>query len=290
VAGLFVALVAIDPFAPRLPRGSLELTALDCGPGEALFLVLPDQTTMLIDAGGVHARAAHEGGSQARRWDPGEDIVSPYLWSRGLKKVDIVVLSHDGQLGGLGAVLENFQVGEFWHARNRDTPEYAALLEKLAERGIPARTLGEGDTISRGEALIEVWGPKRGRPLAGSPAGEDPVAMRISARGMSFLLPGSTGRNTEKQLLASGSPRERQVLQVTYHGLKSWEFLERVAPRVAILNGDAGSLATLPDAGALSLLRNAGVQVYETGIDGAVTVDAKDGSLRVETYAASRGD
>jgi competence protein ComEC len=293
VAGLFVALVAIDPFAPRLPRGTLELTALDCGPGDALFLVLPDQTTMLVDAGGGHARRAREGASQARRWDPGEDIVSPYLWSRGIKKVDILVLSHihDGQRGGLDAVLDNFQVGEFWHARNRDTPEYEALWKKLSNRGIPARTLDDGEAISRGEALIEVWGPKRREPLAGLPVGDDPVAMQISARGMSFLLPGSAGRNTEKQLLASGSPLASQMIEVAYHGSRSSsssELLGRVAPRVAILSAGTGSISKSPNRGSLRLLRNAGVRVFETSIDGAVTVEVKDGSLSVETYAASR--
>ena len=39
---VFVVLVAVHPFAPRLPRGVLQLTALDCGRGEAVFLVLPD--------------------------------------------------------------------------------------------------------------------------------------------------------------------------------------------------------------------------------------------------------
>ena len=78
---VFVVLVAVHPFAPRLPRGVLQLTALDCGQGDALFLVLPDGTTMLLDAGGSRTRGAREGGFQGRRWDSGEDIVSPYLWS-----------------------------------------------------------------------------------------------------------------------------------------------------------------------------------------------------------------
>ena len=91
---VFVVLVAVHPFAPRLPRGVLQLTALDCGQGDALFLVLPDGTTMLLDAGGSRTRGAREGGFQGRRWDSGEDIVSPYLWSLGIKKIDVVVLTH----------------------------------------------------------------------------------------------------------------------------------------------------------------------------------------------------
>ena len=65
----------------------LEVTALDCGRGEAIFGVLPDGTTVLVDAGGQE-----HFGPDLGRWNPGEEIVSPYLWSRGIKKVDIAVL------------------------------------------------------------------------------------------------------------------------------------------------------------------------------------------------------
>ena len=158
---VFVVLVAVHPFAPRLPRGVLQLTALDCGPGDVLFLVLPDGTTMLLDTGGSRTRGAREGGFQGRRWDSGEDIVSPYLWSRGIKKIDVVALTHAhaNQLGGLYAVLENFRVGEFWHAPQPETPEYAALLETVAERGIPTRTLMAGDALSFGDTSVRVLWP-----------------------------------------------------------------------------------------------------------------------------------
>ena len=155
---VFVALVAVHPFAPRLPRGVLQLTALDCGQGDALFLVLPGGTTILLDAGGSRTRGAQEGGFQGGRWDSGEDIVSPYLWSRGIKKIDVVALTraNSEHSGGLYAILENFRVGEFWHAPQPETPEYAALLEAAAERGIPTRTLIAGDALSFDDATVRV--------------------------------------------------------------------------------------------------------------------------------------
>ena len=264
---VFVVLVAVHPFAPRLPRGVLQLTVLDCGQGDALFLVLPGGTTMLLDAGGSRTRGAREGGFQGRRWDSGEDIVSPYLWSRGIKKIDVVALTHarPDHLGGLYAVLENFRVGEFWHAPEPETPEYAALLETVAERGIPTRTLMAGDALSFGDASIRVlWpGPDSGNVAPGfSPAStsarcrpegrryisltrnDDSLVMRISAGGMNFLLPGDAGRNAEKGILASREPLESQVLKVAHHGSKSStsrDFLARVAPRVAIISSEAGA-------------------------------------------------
>jgi competence protein ComEC len=293
-AGVFVALVALHPFAPRLPRGTLELTALDCGQGDALFLVLPDQTTMLVDAGGSRARGAREGAPSGRdrRWDPGEDIVSPYLWSRGVKKIDVVVLTHahEDHLGGLSAIIDNFRVGEFCHTANPETPPYAALLAKVAKRGIPVRTLFAGDTISRGDASIRVLCPARQRPLSPFPSNDDSLVMRISALGMSLLLPGDVSRNVEKQLLASREPLGSPVLKVAHHGSKSSsspEFLARVAPRVAIVTPTSGGFRNLPNPETLEVLRNAGARIVRTDTEGATTVQWTAGSLLVRTYGAS---
>jgi len=284
---VFVVLVAVHPFAPRLPRGVLQLTALDCGSGDALFLVLPDGTTMLLDAGGSRARGTQEGGFQGRHWDSGEDIVSPYLWSLGIKKIDVVALTraHSDQVGGLYAVFENFRVGEVWHAPQPETPEYAALLETVADRGIPTRTLMAGDELSYGDASIQVLWPGPDPPSQSPLQDDNSLVMRISAGGMNFLLPGDAGRNAQKEIFASREQIECQVLKVAHHGSKSStskEFLARVAPRVAIISAEAGGDSMNTET--LEILQNAGARIFSTDTDGAITVEWKDGSLVVRTY------
>jgi competence protein ComEC len=290
---VFVFLVAVHPFASRVPRGVLQLTALDCGWGDALFLVLPDGTTMLLDAGGSRTRGAREGGFQGRRWNSGEDIVSPYLWSLGIKKIDVVALTRArlDQIGGLYTVLENFRVGEFWHAPQAETPEYAELLEAVAERGIPTRTLMAGDELSLGDASIRVLWPGPDPPSDRASRNDDSLVMRISAGGMNFLLPGDAGRNEEKGILASGEALQSQVLKVAHYRSKSpasREFLARVAPRVAIISSEAGGGGgDLPNPETLVVLQNAGARIFLTDTDGATTVEGKDGALVVHTYRGS---
>jgi competence protein ComEC len=115
--------------------------------------------------------------------------------------------------------------------------------------------------------------------------------MRISAEGLSFLLPGDVSRKVERQLLASGEPLESVVLKVAHHGSKtssSAEFIAHVAPRVAIINTEAAGTGYSPNPETLDVLRKAGARIFETGIHGAVTVQGKHGSLSVSTYTASR--
>jgi competence protein ComEC len=287
--GALTVLVAAHPFPPRLPAGMLEVTALDCGQGESLFLVLPDRTTMLVDGSGIRQRGASEGALQGRLWDPGEDIVSPYLWWRGIKKIDIVVLSsaHEDHLGGLYTITRNFRIGEFWHAQN--TPSrapYWDLLELLRAKGVPERTLVAGDQLERGGALVRALWPERSRPPAAPPSNDDSLVLRVSYPGGSVLLTGDITAKTERALLASGQDLESLVLKVAHHGSNSsssLEFLARVNPRVALISGGSDDFRNLPGSETLARLRGQGIQVYRPALDGATTVQM-NGSLRVATY------
>lgn len=292
---LMTALVAIHPFAPRIPSGILEVTALDCGQGDALFVVLPDKTTMLVDASGSRNRSTSEGAFQGRRWDPGEDIVSPYLWSRGIKKIDIVVLSHphEDHLGGLFAVVQNFRIGEFWHGPNSASPAFLSLLEMVREKGIVEWALAAGDKLERGGAVFCTLWPARSWRPSGLSTNDDSLVLRLSYHGASVLLPGDISTNVERELLAAGEPLESQVLKVAHHGSSSstsQEFLARVNPRLAIVTGGSGGFGNLPSPETLERLRQRGIQIFRSDLDGATTVRMGDGSLAVRCYGAPLAD
>jgi len=294
-AAIFLALIAVHPFPPRLPSGILEVTALDCGQGDALFLVLPDRTTMLMDAGGSRLHSSREGAFQRGRWDPGEDIVSPYLWSRGIRRIDILVLSHahEDHLGGFAAVVENFEIGEFWHGENGASASYQALLDRLEQRRIPIRTLARGDRMARGGASVRVLWPPPGPQTLLLPPNDESLVMQISDGSASILLPGDVSRKVEKELLASASPLQSQVLKVAHHGSKSAsgaEFLAQVAPRIALITSEYRGPGNLPNPEILDRLRAAGARVFRTDLDGAITVEMKGSSLLVRGYGALAGD
>jgi competence protein ComEC len=286
---LMTVLVAIHPFSPRLPSGILEVTALDCGQGDSLFLVLPDKTTMLVDASGSRQRSTSEGAFQGRLWDPGEDIVSPYLWSRGIKKIDIVVLSHphEDHVGGLFAVVRNFRIGEFWHAANSASPAYWGLLERIRQKGIAERTLAAGDELERGGAAVRALWPARSLRPSDLPPNDDSLVLRVTYHGASVLLTGDISAKVERELLASGQDVASQVLKVAHHGSNSSssaEFLARVSPRLAMLTGGSSGFGNLPSPETLRRLRERGIQVFRPDVEGATTVQLRDGSIAVRCY------
>ena len=89
VLGLFVLLIW-HPWPAQAQAHQLELTSIDVGQGDSLLLVFPDGARMLVDGGGL----LQFGNARKSNLDIGEDVVSPYLWSRGIQTLDVVVATH----------------------------------------------------------------------------------------------------------------------------------------------------------------------------------------------------
>ena len=157
--------IATYPFSPRIAAGKLELTVLDVGQGDSLFVVSPMGETLLIDGGG--AFGGFPGHEEARGSDPGEEAVSPYLWSRGFKKIDAVALTHAHQdhLGGLNAILENFRIGRLWLGREVNNPALARLEALARERNISLEYETRGKQFSLDEVQGNFCGRQFRRPM-----------------------------------------------------------------------------------------------------------------------------
>lgn len=293
--GVFAALISLHPIPPRLPRGILEVTVLDCGGGDAVFVVLPDQSTLLVDACGERRGRALEGSPGGRRWDPGEEIVSPYLWSRGLKRLDVVVLTdaRDERVSGHAAVVRNFGVGEFWHGPGGSSVAYQELISQVRERRITLRELGAGDTIARGGVSIRVLWPRHARSDSFAPSGDNSLVLHISDRIGSVLLPGEISSQVERVLANSISPLKSRILKAARHASKSSclpEFLAQVSPQVALVAAEASDPFERPYSDTLARLRREGARVFRTDLNGAITVQIKGAELTVCPYQAWAGE
>ena len=292
---VFAALISFHPFAPTLPAGVLEVTSLDCGGGDAIFVVLPDRTTLLMDSCGRHTSGSRAAGS---RWDPGENIVSPYLWSRGLERVDVVALtdSRPEHTDGLESIMRNFNVGEFWHGRNPPSDSYRELLDEARRQKIKIREVAAGDRFERGPASLAVlWPPIHNSPdpAGNATSGENSLVLRISSGAASVLLSGGISGNVADGLVLSGSHLESHTLGVALGDANyssASGLLERVSPTVAVLTGAVRSRWPSFAPNTTGVFSLAGVRVYRTEVHGAVTVAMQGNSTSVRRYRASPGE
>jgi competence protein ComEC len=131
------------PPDPHLRHGILELAAIDVGQGDSILLVSPQGRTLLVDAGGIPFWMHSE-------LDIGEDVVSPYLWSRGFHQLDVALThAHADHMGGLAAVLANFHPRELWLGVNSPNPELQTLLREAKALKIPVVLHKAGDNLER---------------------------------------------------------------------------------------------------------------------------------------------
>jgi competence protein ComEC len=156
VALLFLSsgVVAIYHSAPGTEQGKLEITAIDVGQGDSLLVVSPEGRTMLIDGGGSVGPVHSE-------FDFGEDVVAPYLWSRGLERLDVVALTHahGDHIGGLPHIIEDFRPAELWVGINPDIPVLRSLYETAAANHVAIHRHAASDEFDWGGARIRVLSP-----------------------------------------------------------------------------------------------------------------------------------
>jgi competence protein ComEC len=280
------ALIATHPFAPNLNTHNLEVTVLDVGQGDSLFATFPGGHTMLVDAGGALG-SFHAGGMRSGL-DIGEDVVSPYLWSRGLKQVEVVALTHahEDHIGGLPAVLENFRVRELWVGRDIEIAAYRQVLTMARQRGVRIIHKKQGDSFARENITGSILWPEELTEHQ-TAKNDDSLVMRLTDGSQSILLPGDIERPSERKILAEDQPVGANFLKVAHHGSKTSTieaFLSSSHPAFAAISSGRDNSFGHPAPEVVARLEAAGVRVYRTDRDGAITATTDGQTLAVSTF------
>ncbi len=270
---LLAAVSAVVPRPIDRPRGALLMEAIDVGQGDSLLLITPDGKTLLIDGGGFGG-----GPRQAPQdFDIGEEVVSATLWSRGVRHLDAVALTHAhaDHIGGLPAVLRNFHPDELWVGNNPRVAVYKALLAEAAALHVRVRTFRAGDAFTFGSAQIAVLAPFRNYQPQPVPTNNDSLVLRMAYGATSVMLEGDAEAPIEDAMVAQamlpGHDIQSTLLKVGHHGSATStrpEFLARVAPQWAVISCGLHNRYGHPRQEVLSALQTAHVRTYRTDING----------------------
>jgi competence protein ComEC len=266
---LLAALAAVAPRPIEHPHDALLMEAIDVGQGDSLLLITPDGKTLLVDGGGFGG-----GPHQApQEFDIGEEVVSEALWSRGIRHLDAVALSHahSDHMGGLPAVLRNFHPDELWVGNNPHFGAYNALLDEAASLHVRLRSFRAGDALTLGATQITVLAPFRDYQPGPEPTNNDSLVLRVAYGATSVMLEGDAEAPIEQAMLAEPG-LQSTLLKVGHHGSVTStrpEFLARVAPQWAVISCGLHNRYGHPREEVLEELQAAHIRTFRTDINGA---------------------
>ncbi len=301
----FLPLVFVICFylvSPYLSNDNFRITFLDVGQGDSSVVELPDGRVMLIDGG-------------SDRFDAGRRIIAPYLWSKGIRKIDFMVLSHPhpDHYGGLIYIMDNFKIGEIWlngrlvqssavgidsyrKTRSWMLPGAGEFFQKMQEEKIPGKILRRGDVLEAEKYRIYVLHPYD-EFYADSVRGEtssensDSLVLKIDTGDFSALFTGDIGAEAEENLIHLGKWLKSDIIKVPHHGGRtssSEEFLKAVNPEIAVVSAGKNNSFGHPHGETVERYNEAGIKLLRTDMDGAVTVTSTGSLYDIKTYWDSK--
>jgi competence protein ComEC len=254
-------------------EGELRCTFLAVGHGGCTVLETPDGRVLLYDAGGTG------GPDVARRF------IAPYLWQRGIRRIDEVFLSHADldHFNGLLDLLDRFAIGQVSITptfAERQTEGALLTIEILRQRGVPTRVVRAGQRLTAGEVVLNVLHPPAGR--LGENENARSMVLLVKHAGHSLLLTGDLdGAGLECVLRLPKVAVE--VMQAPHHGSRkanTEELAKWARPQLVIrCQGSTIWPARGPDPYATIHAR-----VLSTWEQGAVTLRSSVSGLSVETF------
>jgi competence protein ComEC len=264
----------------------LEVTAIDVGQGDSLLLVSPQGKTLLIDAGGPTGGAAQ---APNANFEIGEDVVSPVLWSRNIRHLDAVALTHahSDHMGGMLSVLRNFRPRVLWVGTNPEVPAYEALLAEARRLDIPVEAMAAGSSFGFGGTQVEVLAPSAEYTPGAAASNDDSLVLHVVYGKTSVLLEGDAQAATERQMLSE--ELHSDLLKVGHHGSKTSttpRFLAAVAPTYAIISVAHHNPYGHPKMEILHRLQDEHIRTFRTDAMGATSFYLNGNSVSGEPLAA----
>ena len=260
--------IAFVPSRPHIRTGVMEMTTIDVGQGDSILLVTPEGRALLVDAGGLPQWMHSD-------FDLGEQVVSSYLWNRGIDRLDVVAITHPhaDHLGGMPAVIANFHPRELWISIDHPVGQLAPIVAQALRAGMSVSIKKEGDEFDYGGAHFHMLAPGRDQITGSMRPNDDCLVFTATFRGTAALLEGDAERPAERRVVEE-KPGEAMLLKVAHHGSASGtsaDLLATVHPRYAVISVGARNVYGHPRIEVLQRLQQAGVKTYRTDLEGAVS-------------------
>jgi competence protein ComEC len=259
----------------------LTITMIDVGQGDGIFIRDPHGGTYLIDGGSSNVSGV------------GIYRMEPFLLSQGIRKIDIVFLSHgdEDHFSGIIEMMENQRLGIII-----DTlvlpgikPHNENVLDEIAkvakENNIQVATIDKEQGIIAGDLEIRCLAPPSN--LIGRDRNDYSMVLSLTYRNFSMLFTGDIEDAGERALIINEDLSHHTILKVAHHGSRtssSQSFLEQVSPKIALISAGQNNRFNHPSSEVVKRIESFGSEIYVTNEVGAITVKTNGDTVRIKSY------
>ncbi len=238
---------------------TLRVNYIDVGQGDSIFIQLPNNETMLIDAGEAYKIAS----------------VINYLNNLGITKIDYVVGTHPhtDHIGGLENIVNTFDIGSIYMPRASSTSKtYLDLLTAISNKGLKVKTAKSGVVVlDENNLKLEFIAPNSD---SYSELNNYSAVLKLTYLDNTFLFMGDAETLSEDEIT---SKIKADVIKVGHHGSDSSsgiEFVKKVSPEYAIIMVGVGNSYNHPYQSIIDRYENVGAKVLRTDLDGNILCDS----------------
>lgn len=269
--GLLIVVVLIS----YSPKGTLDITMLDVGQGEGIYLSGPNGVNYFIDGGSSDVNQV------------GKYRIEPFLESQGVGILDYVFITHGDRdhYSGIEEMIGRQDVGV--RVKNLVLPanynrddELMKLAHKAQKADIRVLVIQGGQSLEEGELQITCLGPAAEDDELEGNAGS--MVLEVTYDAFSMLLTGDVEGEGEERLLDRVKGKDYDVLKVAHHGSKystSEIFLDEISPKIALISAGKKNGYGHPHEELLERLYKAGCHIITTIENGAIMLQTDGISL-----------
>ena len=246
-----------------------EVTVVDVGQGDSIFLRSMKGETILIDVGGRVTFGTKERWQESSQTSNAEKTLIPYLEARGVSQIDYLVLTHTDtdHIGDLEEVAKCFKIKEICVSQGALTK--SSFVKRLRTIKCPVHTLKAGDKLPMMGSNLQVLYPNK----IGDGGNNDSIVLYGKLLGSSFLFTGDLEKEGEEELMASYPTLRASVLKAGHHGSKgssSEAFLDQLHPSLALVSAGENNRYKHPNDETIERFKQRHIKILRTDKDGAI--------------------
>lgn len=244
----------------------MDIIFMDVGQGDAAVIILPNDKTMLIDAG---QRNQYE--------DMGNEIVLPVLKYLNIEKLDWVVMSHphSDHIGGLVSLINEVKIDTVWDSFiPYKSWTYNTIISRAESNEVHVIHPHQGQVMKLSDnVFVEFLAPDSIFAVSEHNVNNASIVFKLSYGATSVLFTGDLEHEGDQFLLPYEEMLKVNVLKVAHHGSitsTTASLLDFIQPNIAVVSVGRKNKFSHPSSIVMERLEERNILIHRTDENGAL--------------------